>query len=109
VTASARILGSSSSTYFHFAVVNGYTTPSYMVHAQIVQINAEEIMARENEKGVAEVLRQWLEDRDRGPKETVNGRGRVVRIVGVGGRVRLGCVWGVRLEGCMRSRVSTTG
>jgi hypothetical protein len=79
-----------------------------MVHAQIVQINAEEIMARENEKG-AEVLRRWLEDWDRDPKETVNGRGRVVRIVGVGARVRLGCVWDVRLEGCMRSRVSTIG
>jgi hypothetical protein len=39
-------------------------------------------------------LRQRLEDRDRGPKETVNGRGRVVRIVGGGkspSEVCLGC------------------
>ncbi|KIM79249.1 hypothetical protein PILCRDRAFT_10403 [Piloderma croceum F 1598] len=55
-------------------------------------------MARGNQKRMAEVLRQWLEDRNRYPKETMNGEGKGGEDSGGGGQESIWGVFGERIR-----------
>ncbi|KIM77590.1 hypothetical protein PILCRDRAFT_76518, partial [Piloderma croceum F 1598] len=61
---SAPIVGSSGSIPLHFAAANKHTdvVPTLLLHGA----HAPEMLARENGKGsTVEVLRVWLENKDR--------------------------------------------
>ncbi|KIM73561.1 hypothetical protein PILCRDRAFT_81007, partial [Piloderma croceum F 1598] len=84
---SAPIVGSSGSTPLHFSAAHGYlsvvhTLPLHKAHAECADKHGvtPEMLAREDcRKSTAKLLKEWLENNDRGC-----GRPRPGMLVGVG-------------------------